>query len=189
MIHIIKDKTSNKILLKNLNYENIFKSLKEKFSFKCSNSLIDTLVVAGTNLISGAGNEIKMWSLEYYNCLKTINIESYSNPTSSLAIWKKHFGSIIILPSCIACSIWSGTILLFDKLNFNCFREIKVQGYKYFRDLLLLPNGNIACTAGQNNFPILIFDNDFYLVTMCYEHMDFINDIVNLNNNNFCWGY
>jgi WD40 repeat protein len=148
----IQNKLIFDILTKYLNNSAIFKSMGKSFHILSGHiSFVTSLaLLPDGNIVSGSDNTtLKIWDVNTNECKKTIlghqcNIKS-----------------VITLPDdkIVSCSV-DGNIKIWDiNDDFKCLRTINLPGFTMFNQLVLLSNGNIACTAIKHfETYILVFD-------------------------------
>jgi hypothetical protein len=70
---------------------------------------------------------------------------------------------------------------LWDKNNdFKCIKYQNLNMLGVLNNIISLPNGNIACTAGQNAI-IIILNNDLTCVKTIFAHFKIANSLINLS--------
>jgi WD40 repeat protein len=180
--HLVKQVNSvtfNKLLLRYINYENIFKSLKivQVIMQKGTNNKNSIALLHNGNMVSFDDYEIKIFNTTNFECVKILKDE-------------QPIKSGIILPNgnILTCNI---NRLKIWKVNndFKCsiIKYEKSQEITNLNNLFLLSNSNIACYVRNNGIPcIAIFDKNFKLINV-FEMITptWRVDFANINNNRF----
>jgi WD40 repeat protein len=173
----LNNKVLNKILLKKLTHENIFKTIgKNKTILENHKHKITQLILLEDSLLSlSKGGEILFWDLNSHICYKSL-----LEPTVGLAL---------ILPNgCIATCSKYELCIRFDLSDFTCTKPINLKGYRYINNLILLSDRYLAVTAiyGAVCCYLIVLDyNDNFQRIKTIPLTSEIYSIINLSENRF----
>jgi WD40 repeat protein len=168
-------------------FDKVLSSLgKSQITLKGHNNWVNTLTFREKDyniiITSAEDKTLKLWSLDGYQCLKTIEDRNCSR---SITTPQEGFD--------IACLKNIFTMWDSDN-NFNTIQTICLQHYESFRLLIRLSNGCFVCPCGPGGFImdsccILILDNEhFKSVKILTGHSQSITCLVNLPDNKFASG-
>jgi WD40 repeat protein len=178
----VNNATFSKLLLRYINYEDIFKSLKitQVIMQKCGLIKNSIVLLHNGNMISFDEYEIKIFNTTKFECIKILQDD-------------QPITSVIILPNgdILTCNsnrfkIWEAN----NDFKSTIMNYEKNQEIKDFKNLFLLNNGNIVCRAKNNTTPcIAIFDKNFKLVKdfTITTYAVWCDDFANINNNRFVY--
>jgi WD40 repeat protein len=183
--HIINNTTICKVTLGLLNYHNIFKSMRRsKHILSGHENIIRCSALINDNLLISASDDktFKVWDINKGECIKAICDEGF-------------FKSIITLPdgNTVIISSYANVKLWDVKNDFNCIKIVRLQNYKEYGNLLLLPNFNLACSAIRNKHACVLIldkDNDYNIIHTFLEQSYYPRSCINLgSSNSFAYGY
>jgi WD40 repeat protein len=179
LVKQVKNATFNKLLLRYINYEDIFKSLKTAQVILRKGGLIKNSIVLlhNGNMVSFDNYEIKIFNTTNFECVKILKDD-------------QPIKSGIILPNGDILTCNSNRFKIWEVNNdFKCIiiDYEKSQEIKDFNNLFLLGNGNITCLA---------YNNDTACIAVFDKNLNFVKDITlnsypwylvfaNINNNRF----
>jgi WD40 repeat protein len=177
-----KSRLISKILLKTLNLKKLFMSIgNSKDTIKYDRSITSVIRFSDNNIITtSSDSNIKIISMDNYNCLVTLSDEDYEN-----------ISSMIFLPNGnILYSTWLFAIKEVDpRKDFSCVNIVDdLDEYDSLLNLLSLPDGRIAFSAAldEDSYLMLLDFNDKYNITKLYTaEKDDINSLINLDKNKF----
>jgi WD40 repeat protein len=182
----INNKTLFHILLKMLDYNAIFKTIgKNKIMLKEHKDFVNVnylVVLQNGNIVSASDDKlIRIWDINTYTCIKTLSGHH------------SYVMSVIVLPNGnLASSCEDGRIKIWDaSQDYECIKTVHLdEDNCFFGALLLLPNGNLACSAFyKNKHCIALWDiSDYNCYKILYGHTTFISSLVNLSGNLFASG-
>jgi WD40 repeat protein len=141
-----KNSLISESILSIMNYKMIFKqighsnyTLNESTTSHCP-----IIELSNGNLLTVDKDKLKIWNINYYKCIKR---SSEKNAYMIMSIALLPDGNIIGCTDDRKIKIWElGEII-------RCVKTMYINNYGYMdlQYLLLLPNGNIACTADYND--------------------------------------
>jgi WD40 repeat protein len=182
-LNIVYSKLLYKLILSMIDFSRIYKSLgRSKHIMPGHTDEIYSLtLLPNTNLVSvSKDNTLKVWDMDTYLCIKTLKHEG---PVTSI---------ILLINGNIATCTWNKHIKIFSiDDDFTCLKTIHVHGFGDYDALIQLSDGNIACTAKQNNdYCIIILDNnnDYNCIKVLRGHLAYILCFANLPNDKFASG-
>jgi WD40 repeat protein len=116
--------------------------------------------------------------------LKELDVNSYKY-TKSTIINFYAIRSLILLNNKIVALANNGAVKVFDTQQFDCIYSTMIKGYNHFNNLLLLTNGNFACTSCyQGDYFILILDSKFRGLKNVYYNT-WITCLINVGDDKF----
>jgi WD40 repeat protein len=178
----VSNKTLSQIIYSMIDFDTIFCSIgssnnssRHTLEF-CAHSL--ALLDDGKLLIASLNSTINIWDLRKWP--EKIESKTYYIKTT------------LILPNgnIVLCS-YDGQIKIFDKDKFNCIKTLTFTGYDCFNKLLLLDNGNLACSGlYQNSHCIIILDchNEYALLETLKGHSSVTMALASINNDRIASG-
>jgi WD40 repeat protein len=170
------------VILRVLCYKDIFEAMgKSKIVLnENDNNIYALTVLQDGNLLSASDNQtLKLWNINTYLCIKTINIDCYVE-------------SLTTLPNgyVVSCS-WNGKFNIWDpNNNYKLIKKLHLEGYESVSNLLLLPNGCLASTGKYKNEYVIIIlhHNSFDFNKNLSGHKKRVTSLTNLSNNTFVSG-
>jgi WD40 repeat protein len=178
----LNNRTINHTLLKSLSYRKFYKLLGNTKTFiEADKNYIKLIcLLSDGNLLSiSTDYTLKVWNMENYQCINTIE---YKHTITSL---------IPLSNSSIACCTLKQLRILDPQNNFNCIKTINLSGFSAFNHLLQLENGYLIlnampeCYSSLNFIIILEGSNDYNFIKSINVCNRTISCLINLDNDRF----
>jgi WD40 repeat protein len=175
---IIKNKLITSKLLNILSYDKIFKSMgRDKTILEGhEDSLKSLALLPDGTLLSADYSMLKFWNPVNGKCIGTVKEHIIIRCVILLPEWK------------LAISLSSGIKIRLAKDEYQCIRNINLEGcYDYFT-LLLLNNRNLLCCVYKNtstNFMVLDSSNDYLCIKDFQAHSKLTTQLANLSVSKF----
>jgi WD40 repeat protein len=137
-----KNSLISRSVLNTINYEMRFKQIGQSTYILNESTFSDSPIaqLPDGNLLMVERNKLKIWDINDYKCISSF--EEKDCRITSTAVLPD--GNIIGCTNDCKIKIWKlGEII-------HCVKTILIKNYEYLNYLLLLPDGNIACTAEYN---------------------------------------
>jgi WD40 repeat protein len=183
LLNQMNNLTLHRIVQSLLSYKAIFKSLgKAKFTLNEDSKRTTSIALQSGNHIVSASvrGMIHIWNINDQQCIKTLQGEF-------------SIDSVIVIPNNIIVTSSKDNIKIWDSNDdYKCIKIILHASYKYYKNLLTLTNGNLACSATVNETAhILIFDcsNDFKCIKILTNDSLYISNLIKLSNDRIAYCY
>jgi WD40 repeat protein len=111
---------------------------KNKTTINAHNSSITSLLqISNSYIVACQDGLIKVWTIGNFQCIKTL-------------AQKSSVASVINLPSEQYASSCTSHINIWDiNDDFNCLKTLSYSHYRYYNNLVLLSDGNLAVSASE----------------------------------------
>jgi WD40 repeat protein len=174
---IINNKLITSKLLDILSYDKIFKSMgRDKTILEHKYSISSLVLLPDGTILAAECIMLKFWNPDNCQCIGTVNEDISIRSVILLPEWK------------FAICLAFGIKIRLAKDDYQCIRNINLEGcYDYFT-LLLLKNGNLVCSLNKSfsiNFMVLDSNNDYICIQKFRAHSKWTTQLVNLSGNKF----
>jgi WD40 repeat protein len=177
IFNLTKSSTISKIILQNINYKSINKSLeKQKILLKTKQYVFAMAILPnGTLLILSGNTKLEIWDLDIYHCIKTIATDC-------------DIKTVVMLSDSIILSTYFNFLQIrnIDE-DLKLVKNILVEShYARYDKLLLLPNGLLALKTryADSREVIIILDYKGNKIVKVIKEQ-YLLDFENLSNNRF----
>jgi WD40 repeat protein len=175
---IVNNKLITSKLLNILTYDKIFRSVWRDGIILTGHvdSIKRLALLPDGTILSSGPRMLKFWNPVNDKCIGTV--EEYIS-----------MSSVILLPQWkLAISSCSGIKIRLAKDDYQCIRNINLEGCSDYFSLLLLNNGNLLCSVLKDtstNFMVLDSINDYICIKDIQAHSNWATPLVNLSDNKF----
>jgi WD40 repeat protein len=170
------NKTIQYIILQITDFKKMFETMgKNKTTIKAHNTSITSLLQISNSYIVTACQDglIKVWAIRNFQCIKTLG-------------QKSSVASVVNLPNEQFASSCTSHINIWDiSVDFNCLKTLSYSPYRYYNNLVLLSDGNLAVSASElvsDYVLILNSQNNYNLIKAIYGDGRNITSLIALSN-------
>jgi WD40 repeat protein len=173
--HKLNNITICKVTLGLLNYHNILKSIgRSKQVLGGHEDIIRSSALINDKLLISVSDDktLKVWDINKAECIKAVSDEGIFKSIITLPD-----GNTVITSSHINIKLWD------VNNDFNCIKIVKLQMYRDYGKLLLLPNFNLACSAVRIKLGCVLIldkDRDYNIIHVFVEQFDYPSSCINL---------
>jgi WD40 repeat protein len=148
LLNNITNKTICSVILKTLDYLQIYKALGKSKDILADKVTLPTLLL-DNNIITKSGGELKIYNTDNYQCTKSLKYYS-------------HILSMVELPyNHIAISSSNEITILDINAKYMCIKKLPIKISQKYGFLFVLPNSDLGCIVNYTKVIIFYQDTDY----------------------------